>query len=93
MKPSGPTMLPFTALQDTGSFLPPCLFKGDFVLLRGAGWMDSEKHVLFIHSAGTTWVPKTFCEDIAHSGSCSLLSVLSSAQSGPGSRELPLTAI
>lgn len=45
MKPSGPTMLPFTVLQDKGSLLPACLFKGDFVLLRGAGWMDSEKHI------------------------------------------------
>ena len=53
-------MLPFTALLDKGSFLPACLFKGDFVLLRGVGWMDSQKHVLFIHSTGTTWVPKTF---------------------------------
>lgn len=58
MKPSGPTMLPFTVLRDKGSFLPACLFKGDFVLLRGVEWTDSEKRILVTHSTGTTSPPK-----------------------------------
>lgn len=58
MKPSSPTMLPFTVLRDKGSFLPACLFKADFVLLRGAEWTDSEKRVLVIHNTGTTSPPK-----------------------------------
>lgn len=91
MKPSGPTMLPFTALQDKGLFLPACLFKGDFVLLRGAGWIVRSNSYFFIALA-LHGSPKPLWEDIALSGSCSPLSVLSSAQSGSGSHVLPLTA-